>query len=167
MNELTELENEEYQEMGSYNHSYLQTRIAVLLSNDERFTPLVELSLDASQIDLSQFDIKAKEELKPDVCVYPKAKGVKERDIVKVSEMPLLAIEVVSPSQSIEEIVSKFDAYFALGVKSCWLVVPTIGSVAIFSARAKYKNFDAQHDDEVIDETIGVRLPIRKVFFDE
>ncbi len=33
------------------------------MPNDERFTPFVELSLDASKIDLSQFNIKAKDEL--------------------------------------------------------------------------------------------------------
>jgi len=43
-----------------------------LLFNDKRFKPFIELSLDASQMDLSQFGLKTKDELIPDICVYQK-----------------------------------------------------------------------------------------------
>ncbi len=75
--------------------------------------------MDTSQIDLTQFGLKAKKELIPDLCVYPNIVKRKRRDVLRMLEMPLLAIEVVSPQQGIEEILAKFDAYFALGVKSC------------------------------------------------
>ena len=55
--------------MSSKKHSSVQTNITGLLFNDERFKPFIELSLDASQIDLSRFGLKAKDELVPDVCV--------------------------------------------------------------------------------------------------
>ncbi|RKZ75045.1 MAG: hypothetical protein DRR19_29625 [Candidatus Parabeggiatoa sp. nov. 1] len=45
--------------MPSRIHSVTQAWITGLLSNDERFTPFVELSLDASQMDLSQFGLKS------------------------------------------------------------------------------------------------------------
>ncbi|EDN68764.1 hypothetical protein BGP_0053 [Beggiatoa sp. PS] len=44
--------------MPSRNHSFLMGRIIGLLFSDDRFTVMPELSLDTSQIDLSQFDIK-------------------------------------------------------------------------------------------------------------
>jgi len=56
---MIELEEEEYQEMGSLNHSIVQAQITGLLYPDERFRVMVELSLDASQIDLSQFGLKS------------------------------------------------------------------------------------------------------------
>jgi Uma2 family endonuclease len=97
--------------VGSLNHSIAQARLTGLLSNDERFTLAVELSLDISQIDMSQFGIKAKEELKPNVCCYPNSVGFKSDDILKMSEMPLLAIEILSPKQTIDDILAKFKAY--------------------------------------------------------
>jgi Uma2 family endonuclease len=71
----------------------------------------IELSLEVSQIDLSQFGLKAKEELKPDICLYPKTEksGFRKRDILKMSDMPLLAIEIISPKQGIDDILTKFD----------------------------------------------------------
>jgi len=38
--------NEGKEDMGSYNHSLLQSKLNYLLGNDERFTAFTELSLD-------------------------------------------------------------------------------------------------------------------------
>jgi hypothetical protein len=47
MDELIELKNnEEYQEMGSLNHSIVQAQITGLLYPDKRFRVMIELSLD-------------------------------------------------------------------------------------------------------------------------
>ena len=77
--------------------------------------------------------------------------------------MPVLAIEVLSPNQSINELLRKFDAFFALGIKSCWLVIPSLEVVKIFSQDSQ-KTFDMQHDTEVIDESIDIRLPLQQIF---
>ncbi len=69
MSDLLELEDEENQEMGSYNHSLAQAQLTGLFFNDKRFSVFIELSLDVSQTDLSQFGMKTKEELKPDICL--------------------------------------------------------------------------------------------------
>ena len=62
MSELYESEHDKSHDMPSINHSYLQTQIVLALATEnQKFTPFVELSLDASQIDLSQFGLKAKE----------------------------------------------------------------------------------------------------------
>ncbi|KOR32069.1 hypothetical protein TI05_09625 [Achromatium sp. WMS3] len=177
MTELIELEETEYQDykvydMPSRNHSFVQTKIASMLFNDERFTPFVELSLDASKIDLSQFNIKAKDELIPDVCVYPSSLGFNdEDDDLKMQEMPLLVIEIISPKQGINEILSKFKAYFALGVKSCWLIMPVIKAVTIYSRPNCFKTFsldtaeiDTAINIEIIDKVMDIQLPMQKLF---
>ncbi|RKZ44977.1 MAG: hypothetical protein DRR16_30460 [Candidatus Parabeggiatoa sp. nov. 3] len=163
MTDLMEIEAEEYQDVGSLNHSIVQTRMAGFLLNDERFTAMVELSLDARQIDLSQFGLKAKEELKPDICLYPNSVGLKRRDVLRMPEMPLLAIEVVSPKQGIDDILAKFDAYFALEVKSCWLVTPTLQIVTVYSEPDNFKTFDKMAT-EVIDDILDIRVPLQKIF---
>jgi Uma2 family endonuclease len=161
---VIELEEEESQEMGSLNHSIVQAQITGLLYPDERFRVMVELSLDASQIDLSQFGLKAKDELKPDVCLYPRSVGLSEpTDILKMLEMPLLAIEVVSPKQGIDGILAKFQAYFTVGIQSCWLAVPAIKSIAVYSQPTRFKAFN-MNDTDIIDETLDIHLPIQKVF---
>ena len=164
MSELIDLEEEEKQDMGSLNHSIVQTRIAGQLLNDERFTPVVELSLDISQIDLSQFGLKAKEELKPDISIYQGHRELSTPDdIVKMTEMPLLAIEVLSPKQAIDDILAKIKAYFVLGVKSCWLVMPPIRAVTVYSQPDHFKTFGMEAT-EIIDEIVNIHLPIQKVF---
>lgn len=177
MAELVELElenvafeDQDYQEdeeleRGSLHHGIAQANLTVLCFNDKRFRVITELSLDASQIDLKPFGIKAKEELIPDLCVYPKAnsRSKKGRDIMKMSEMPLFIIEILSPKQGIDDILAKFEAYFALGVKSCWLVMPIVETVTVYSKIDEYKSF-GMNDTEVIDEVINIRLPTKMIF---
>jgi hypothetical protein len=63
--------------------------------------------LDISQIDLSQFGLKAKEELKPDLCLYQDRRELSlPDDILKMTEMPLLAKE---RNETLSEIQSKAD----------------------------------------------------------
>ncbi|RKZ63517.1 MAG: hypothetical protein DRR08_03135 [Candidatus Parabeggiatoa sp. nov. 2] len=51
------------------------------------------------------FGIKAKDELVPDVCVYteplPAPDEEVDDDLITVSQMPDLAIEILSPTQSV------------------------------------------------------------------
>jgi Uma2 family endonuclease len=177
MSEVIELEYDEYQEhearyMPSKKHSIVQTNITGLLFNEEKFKPFIELSLDASQIDLSQFGVKSKDELIPDVCVYtieqskmkPEQKTrLLDDDVLKVSSVPELAIEVLSPRQTINELLKKFSAFFALGIKSCWLVMPSIEVIKVYSQQGSYRTFD-MNDTEVVDEVLDIRLPIQKIF---
>jgi hypothetical protein len=65
----TETFADEVVDKPSKNHSLIMGRITGLLFNDERLIVMPELSLDTSQIDLNQFNLKAKDELIPDVCV--------------------------------------------------------------------------------------------------
>lgn len=164
---LLELDEEERYTMGSFNHSLAQSQLTALLSNDKRFRTLVELSLDASQIDLSQFGLKAKDELIPDICIYDKEKASrpteKGRDLMKMPQMPSLVIEILSPKQTINEIQGKFDAFFALGVKSCWLVVPATESITVYSAPNDFKTFGTEAT-EIIDTRMDIHLSMENIF---
>jgi Uma2 family endonuclease len=171
MSEVIDFEDEvlddEEADMGSLNHGLAQGQLVTLLSNDERFTVIPELSLDASKIDLNKFSLKAKDELVPDISVYigapPAPDEEVEDDLVKVFQMPNLAIEVLSPSQSVSFLVRKIKALFALGIKSCWLVVPTLTQISVYSQPKRYKTFDF-NDTEVVDEVMDIHLSIQKVF---
>ncbi|MCP4402576.1 MAG: hypothetical protein GY801_35375 [bacterium] len=47
-------------------------------------------------------------EYKPDVCAYPYRALDKKHDIVKMEELPILAIEIVSPMQVVQKVVEKW-----------------------------------------------------------
>ena len=90
-------------------------------------------------------------------CVSPN----RLQDIIRMWEMPLLAIEIVSPKQSVFDITEKFKIFFELGVKSCWLVEPITGIITVFSSPDRAKTFTT---GEVGDEVLDIRLPIGDIF---
>ena len=157
----TALENEETGDMGSFNHSYIQINLGALLKMNRQYTVCSDLSLDVSHLDLSQFQIRAREEVKPDLCLYPKRGLSRPVDILKMTEPPLLAVEILSPLQGTYEILQKFRVYFALGVQSCWLVDPATGIIAVYATLDQHKIFS---EGEVVDEVLNLRLPMDEIF---
>ncbi|MEN9261569.1 MAG: hypothetical protein Q6L60_11450, partial [Thermostichus sp. HHBFW_bins_43] len=67
-------------EMGSFNHSYLQVRLGKLLDN-EQYTACAELSLDLSHLDWDALGLKNRDEVKPDLCLFPKRGLSRPRDV--------------------------------------------------------------------------------------
>lgn len=139
MNELLELENmrqedfEEKKEIGSINHSLVQSRLIKALP-DDNYIIASGLSLDVSSPErqeiLNKSDVKAEKELIPDICLFNVGEidylEPDEGDVLRTEKVPLLCVEIISPSQSSTQILRKFRAYFAIGVKSCWYVDPNL-----------------------------------------
>ena len=154
-------------EMGSLYHSVVQTNLAGLLKFkcDKKLAVMTELSLNISQHDISEYRLDVKEELKPDVCAYLELPAIPEteNDLLKVSQMPDLAIEILSPRQAISYLIRKIMAYFKLGVKSCWLVNPAQEIISVYSKNNQRKNYDMD-DLKIVDEVMGLHLPVREVF---
>ncbi|OQW91853.1 MAG: hypothetical protein BWK78_03380 [Thiotrichaceae bacterium IS1] len=155
-------------EMASWNHSAVQFSLLKSLDIPDKYVPRPELSLDLGTLDLTKLKIGAKQELKPDVCLYPATRRGLSRptDILRMTEMPLLVIEILSPTQGMYDIKEKFKAYFALGIKSCWLVLPEIENITIYSSTMDSgKAFSRLHgDSEVVDEVLAIRVPLDKIF---
>jgi len=161
LEESDRIEVEEFQNMGSFNHGYFQIRLGALLGKAGEHTVVAELSLDIGQLDLSPFAVESRDEVKPDLCVYPRRQINRSQDIVRMTEMPLLVVEILSPLQGIQTILNKFRVYFALGVRSCWLVEPAIGAVAVYHDPDKPRTFSG---GEVVDEVVGIRLSVEEIF---
>lgn len=141
------------QEMGSYFHSCIQANLASLLIMSKQFRVLTELSLDIDGIDYE-----------PDLSLYAKTKlGVTHsRDIIKMTEMPLGVIEVLSPSQNIDMMFDKFEIYFEAGIRSCWLILPSMKTISVYSSLDDYQVF---HTGEVIkDSCLDVSLTVDDLF---
>ena len=116
-----EVTPEELAELGSFNHSYLQTKLAVLLFALEDYTALTELSLDVSRLD----------------------------------------IEILSPMQGVQSLIDKVHVYFALGVRSCWIVYPYNRSVTVYTSP---KTFTTYSTGDVVDEILDLRLSLAEIF---
>jgi Uma2 family endonuclease len=134
----------------SFNHGYFQLSIGMVLRQQDNFSVVSAISIE----------IDGKEYI-PDISVYPQRKINRLHDIVKTTEMPLLAIEILSPTQGTLEIVNKFQVYFQGGIKSCWLVDPLQGSVVVFSSPDNAQTFTT---GGLIDKTLDIDIPIDELF---
>ncbi len=97
----------------------------------------------------------------PDISVYPKMKPNRLNDKNRMSEMPLAAIEILSPTQGSQEVIEKFKVYFEAGVKSCWLVDPVMQGVIVCSDYDKLSTF---YEKDVVDNELDLRVPVNAIF---
>ncbi|MBF0239110.1 MAG: Uma2 family endonuclease [SAR324 cluster bacterium] len=99
-------------------------------------------------------------EYKPDVCVYPYRDIDWTHDLVKTEEIPLLAIEILSPKQMIQDVVDKVDVYLEAGVKSCWVIASFPRSIAV--CEKQRVNYFSSGD--LVDEQLDIRITIDDIF---
>lgn len=158
-----EIASEEYAEMSSFNHGYLQLKIGAYFLNLPDLTPSSEFTLDISTLaELVEIDLdEIPKSLEPDIAVYAEKPVDFYNDILKGKQMPILAIEILSPQQGVQVLLDKFKIYFALGVQSCWLVYPYAQSIAVYRAPDRFEMFS---QGDVVDEIVNVRLSLREIF---
>ena len=108
-------------DMPSLNHSYVCLQIIKQLIVNDEIVPLPELTLDIAN------------GLTPDISVFLRSK-IKPNlfhDISKFPDKPILAIEVISSSQTIQEMLQKAKQMVNEGVKTVWSVEPYSQSVFV------------------------------------
>jgi Uma2 family endonuclease len=98
----------------------------------------------------------------PDIAIYLKLVIDFLHDVQSMTQLPLTVIEIISPSQSNDDILAKFERYFEAGVKSCWLVIPSFKAISVYSAPGTYQFF--MHDTTLTDAATGFELPLQEVF---
>lgn len=149
-NQAKSLTNSDHQDqaMPSLNHSYICLQILKQLISNESVEPLPELTLDIAN------------GLTPDISVFPKAEIQPNpfRDVLRFQERPILAVEVVSSSQTIQEMLQKATQLINEGVKVVWTVEPYSRTVFV-TTQAKETLF---HEELIENE--GVRVDFAKVF---
>lgn len=155
-----EIASEELSEMGSFNHGYLQLKIGAYFLNLPNFTPSSELTLDPSALHESVL-LSTTETLKPDIAVYHEWSVDFQNDVLKTAQMPVLAVEILSPLQGVKTLVDKFRVYFALGIRSCWLVYPYAEAIAVYHTPDEFTLYS---QGELVDEVTGVRIPLQEIF---
>lgn len=135
----------------SYHHAYIAGNLITAFNNLKKYSVFSELTLQIEGQDYI-----------PDISLYPKRKvNFSAGDIVRMTEMPLTVVEILSPSQGTQEVLDKFRTYFGAGIKSCWLVVPVVRSVAVYSEPEKSQTF---YTGDIDDRISDIRLDIDNIF---
>ncbi len=133
------------------NHSRLQIRLSVSLFRYEpEYTVLSELALELNG-----------ERFTPDLCVYSKLEMNYQEDVIRKTESPLLAVEIVSPSQSMQDVVDKINDMLDAGVQSCWLVQPATETVSIFTSGEKPATVST---GTITDPSTDIEVEIDEIF---
>ncbi len=145
-----ELEDEK---MSSYNHAELQSHLAFLFRAAYRH--------EYSILTEPDFDF-ASGKTRPDLCIMPKRKANWLADEIVVQDVPLTTIEILSPEQSLNNLTERiYKKHFPAGVKTVWLVVPTVQTVSVLLPDRKQVNFST---GTVLDPVTGIQLEVADIF---
>lgn len=144
-------EEERGKPMPSTNHSWVQANLILEFGPQRLYRIHSELTLEING-----------ERFTPDISLYPRQIPVDLRhDIIRRLDPPLLVVEIFSPQQGTQEVMSKLDAYFAHGVKSCWVVAPPLHTISIYSADGGASHFNT---GIATDPVLGVKANVDAVF---
>ena len=154
------------------------TTVAQSIYEIERNKPMPSLNHSVIQANLifelmklyrDQFSFPSELNLKlsnwpsvPDLSIYPKMEIDLQNDVINMTEAPLCTIEIISPTQTINELTAKARAYFEHGVKSCWIVIPPLANIYVFSAPDQYEIF--RQSDTLTDPVLNISIPLEEVF---
>ena len=152
--EQTAYETERGKPMPSKNHGYVQSRLSMILG----YKYLSEYTL-FSEITI---EMPSRPNCVPDIAIYPKLQIDFIHDEISMVQMPLTAIEIVSPTQSNDEILAKFERYFFAGVQSYWLVMPSMKAISVYSQIGQYQFFTS--DMTLVDSISDIKLTLSDIF---
>jgi len=119
---LSDYEKERGKPMPSKLHSVVQTNLTIALSGHPSYTVLSELTLELDG-----------RELTPDLSVYERLDVDFTEDELRMTEPPLLTVEIASPTQGIQELIDKIRFLLGAGVQSSWLVQPQLRTITVYS----------------------------------
>lgn len=100
-----------------------------------------------------------------DLAIVPRdAKLLTDKTRTIIDEPPLLAVEILSPSDRQREVQAKVDEYLATGVKCVWVVDPHFRTVVAHRPQQHPQMFAG--DADLIEENLlpGFREPVARVF---
>ncbi|GAB3025492.1 Uma2 family endonuclease [Spirosoma pulveris] len=143
----------EDEKMSSLNHSELQSRLAFLfmLAYRQQYSIFTELDLEF-----------ASGKTRPDLCIFPKRQMNWLTDEIIVHDVPLTTIEILSPEQSLNSLIERiYQKHFPAGVKTVWLIVPSLQIVSILLPNRQQLNVT---EGVITDPETGLQLNMADIF---
>jgi Uma2 family endonuclease len=151
--EISDYETEREKPIPSILHSIVQSNLITFLNvyYSSKFRFLTEISQHITD-----------KKTVPDIAVYEKFTIDWERDLTTLNLVPLLNIEILSPEQPLSVLEQKIKKYFEVGVKSSWIVFPSMKAIAVYHAAGKYKFF-VEHET-LKDSMLDIEIPLQEIF---
>lgn len=144
---------EEFQteDIMSYNHAKITYRLAKTLSRyDDKYDILPELEFELSH-----------GRAKPDVAICKMGKTNWLKDIIRPSDAPLLAIEILSPRQALSDLTDKaLDIYFPSGTPVVWVIIPHFKQITIMTSASQ----DTITSGVLLDKNTGIEVSLDSIF---
>ncbi|MBK6931513.1 MAG: Uma2 family endonuclease [Saprospirales bacterium] len=139
--------------MPSKNHAIVQRNLVfhLHLKYGDRYSVLPEINIDLPIQDRV-----------PDLAIYRSVEFTPGADEVRMTEVPLGIIEILSPQQSMTDLMVKRGEYFAAGVQSYWLVLPDLLSIYVFYSAEDYDVFTRQ--DLLTDKKLEIEVALGEIF---
>jgi Uma2 family endonuclease len=135
----------------SFNHYYVQSQLQFALHAACRDRFLVGGELSLATEPLTTPDIS--------ICNFRHPDWL--HDEIRAADPPITVVEILSPSQSVNEIIPKIETYFRFGIKSVWLVQPPLKQVAVFTPELDPQIFI---QGDIIDPTLDVKVALKEIF---
>ena len=148
---VSEYEHERGKPAPSKLHGFTQSvLIALLMQHRDRYTLFSGLTLELDGWQVT-----------PDLSLYPKMSIDFTRDEIRMTEPPLLAVEIASPTQGVQELVDKIRRLLEAGVRSCWLVQPMLQAITVFSGTMEPRTYG---QGPVQDPALDLEIAVEDVF---
>ena len=132
----------------SFNNSYICSEILQQL-HQQRLSPFQSLTLAIGSDGIT-----------PDISVYTKSFEKPDffRDFPMFGELPILAIEVISTGQSIQQLLEKSQLLIENGVKAVWTVEPFTNTVFVTT-----KDGEKRFHNQIV-ESEDIKVDFRQIF---
>jgi Uma2 family endonuclease len=119
---------------------------------------------------LFRIDVDRNLKRRPDLAFvsrsrWPYGKRVPDADAWDI--VPDLAVEVVSDSNSANEIIVKIGDYFRTGARLVWVVYPVVRQVYVYSSAMDVRILDGSAELDGVEVVPGFRMPLPRLFEDE
>ncbi len=113
---------EEEDEMPSFTHGQLQLRLLNTLNSllEERYEAYPPITFQG-----------AKRRYTPDVAIFPKRGYVRQKTYLVEKIPPIFAVEIISPGQTMMEMVFKCEEMLESGVEECWIIEPANDTITV------------------------------------
>ncbi|MFD1468350.1 Uma2 family endonuclease [Hymenobacter caeli] len=150
---LSEYESERGKPGPSENHGAVQSNLIFELGtryrSQYRFLSEIDLNVGGRV-------------LVPDIGIFFPMVVDMAHDQLVVEQLPLTAIEIITVTQELRNLISRANQYLRAGVKSCWVVLPEVAGILVYSAPGEYKFF---HGPQTLtDPATGIELPLGPLF---
>jgi Uma2 family endonuclease len=100
-----------------------------------------------------------------DVAYFPPGRELLQRgQMALIDGPPLLAVEILSPSDSQNRIQTKIDEYLTAGVPFVWIVDPRFKTVSVYRPDADPEMFSGQDEIDCEPHLPGFRVKVSSLF---